>query len=230
MTFSAYKGRGDAVLININECTNQMWGKVDSKIIDKYYNNSNISYEYAIKIANFIIEYGFPKMIKQNSNIAVNIIKNLENAYFLVRPYCKETTNKYYMRSGRNCSVTSIRNGKEQMFYLMGVCVLGKYNRIDWIQSYYTKTNTSYYILDFIIKYIGIDPIPSNIAICPSFWSKYLSKYYKIKTFDEFIKYLWKSCLSLENYYYIAFDIQGYDAIYEECNEEYINLKLLYDY
>lgn len=230
MPFSAIQeGCGNGVLINIHNCSNEMWGKVKDTELDTFYNNSNIPYDYAIKIANFIIEYGFPMMIKNNSNISVNVIKNVENAYFFVNPYSKGS-NHYYMRNKYNCTATDLRKGKKQGFFLMGVCVLGKFNRVDWIQSYYKNTNIVHSIFCIMKRYLGITAISSNIALRPEFWYKYLKKYHDITSFDEFLIFLWKSCVSIENYYHIAFDIKGYDYIYEDCDEEYINLKLIYDY
>jgi hypothetical protein len=216
-----------AVVINIDGIRGGMWSDTNIQ-----YDSKNIPHNYAELITDYIIKYGFKQILeKSGDDIGLNIIKNLKNAYFLVRPYDKDT-HKYYMRIGTNCTEYERKTARKTGFYLMGVCVLGKYNRIDWIQSYYNKTNTARDIIEYIEKYTNITYlIPTNIQLNAEYWYKFLNKKYKITSFEDFLKLLNKSCISFENYYYLALDVKGYSAIYSDCNsEEEMLIRLLYDY
>jgi hypothetical protein len=71
--------------------------------------------------------------------------------------------------------------------------------------------------------------IPTNISLRAKYWGNYLTKREKVSNLNDFVKYLWNCSEDIINYYNIAYDVSGYDKIYEE-DEETIYLRLLYDY
>jgi len=187
-------------------------------------------------ITDFIINYCVKYLIDNNNNLALNILSSLDRTYFLIRPDDKHT-RRYYIKKNINCKESDIKRGRKQGFYFMGVIVLrddlhlnkNKAVIIDWIESYYRKADTATTIIDLLEQRYKINLIPTNIRPAPNYWKKYLKKNDKVYNFNMFINYLWNKSKNITNYYEIAYDVEGYYKIYD-VDEEYIYLKLLYDY
>jgi len=231
----AYEDYSGGILVNIDNLNkNGLWNGVD--ILNK--NNFNIRRNEIDEILTFIIKKGIKKIIEEDTQVGINIISNLKKSYFYIREDDKQT-RRYYMRKNYNCSEYDIKKGRINNYYLMGVIVIrddldeikkGTSVIIDWIEAYYTKTDTAKYMIDILEKQFNITLIPTNINPAYKYWNKYLVKKYEIKSFENFIYHLWKSSYNIENYYNIIYDIEGYYKIYDEIDEECMYLRLLYDY
>ncbi len=223
------------VLINIDNLHKKgIWNGVE--LINR--KTFNID-EYEIyEILSFIIKQGIKRIIDDNTQVCINMLTNLKKTYFYIRRYDSHT-RKYYMTKNYNCSEYDIKKGRKNNFYLMGVIVIrddldeikkGTSVIIDWVESYYTKTDTAKYMIELLEKQYGITLIPTNIIPAYKYWNKYWNKYNK-KSFENFIYHLWKSSYNIENYYNTAYDIKGYHMIYDEIGgDENMYLQLLYDY
>jgi hypothetical protein len=225
---------GGGCLINIDNLNIKgLWNGVD--IINKY--NFNIDKCEINDILYFVVKKGIKKIIEDDNNIGISIITNLKNTYFYIMRDDKHT-RRYYMRKYYNCTEYDIKKGRRDNYYLMGVIVvrddLNKVEKkssviIDWIEAYYNKTGTAKNIICLLEKHFDINLIPTNINPAYKYWKKYLIKNYKIKSFEDFKYHLWNSSYNIENYFNIAYDIEGYSKIYD-INDEDIDLRLLYDY
>jgi hypothetical protein len=187
-------------------------------------------------IIDFVVRNCFKKVLEYD-NIGVNCLCNLDRTYFLIRRDDKHT-RKYYIRKNINCKEYDIRKGRDTGYYCMGLAILrddlhllegGEGVIIDWIQSYYKDTGTAKTIIDILEQRYKIALIPTNITIRPYFWDNYLKKRENVSNLNDFVKYLWNYSEDIINYYNIAYDVSGYELIYEE-DEENIYLRLLYDY
>jgi len=227
-----------AVLINIIGIDAGMWKKLNNtdsnfKENDKWYLN---------KCVNFVVEEAIPKILK--STHSTNIIKNLDKTYFLIRPY-SDYTNKYVMMTGYNCNAYDKRRAKIKDFYLMGLIVLnqakitsGNMYIIDWIKSFYEKAGSARTMVHILEDYYKIKLFPAHISLRPVYWSNYLLKYCDICCRNDLIDFIWKySNKDLNNYYNIAYELNGYELLYSfdpirqnEMNTELFYCYILYDY
>ena len=230
----AYEDNSAGILVNIDNLSKKgIWNGVKVKDI-KYFNIDKYEID---EILSFIINKGFKKLIDDNTQVNINMLSNLKKTYFYIRRDDKYA-RKYYMRKNYNCSDYDIKKGRINKYYLMGVIVVrddldeikkGTSVIIDWIRAYYKKTDTAKCMIDILEKQFGITLIPTNIRPAPNYWKKYLKKNDKVYNFNMFINYLWNSSYNIENYFNIAYDIEGYNKIYD-IDDENIYLRLLYDY
>jgi rRNA processing protein Gar1 len=109
----AFEDNMGGVVINISDVRNGGMWEGGWFIQEK---TMNIRHQYAETIADFIIKYGYKEILeKSGDDVGVNIIKNIKNAYFLVRPYEKDT-HRYYMRTGVNCTEYERKKSKNCWF------------------------------------------------------------------------------------------------------------------
>ena len=226
------EGQSGCILVNLKDIfKNGMWNGLRIHLED-----CNICPCELRHIIDFIVNNCFKKVLEYD-NIAVNCLCNLDRTYFLLRRDDKHT-RRYYMRKNDNCKEYDIRKGRELGYYFMGFAVLrddlhllegGEGVIIDWIQAFYKDTGTAKSIIDLLEDRYKVALIPTNISLRAKYWDNYLKKREKVSNLDEFLKYLWNCSEDIINYYNIAYDVSGYDKIYEE-DEETIYLRLLYDY
>jgi len=88
----AIKDSFGGILINISGIKKGMW---------ENYNNTkrNIYNDELDDITNYLIKYGFKKVIQYNTG--VNALKNIDKTYFLIRENTKEN-RKYYFNISKN--------------------------------------------------------------------------------------------------------------------------------
>lgn len=228
----AVESTSGAILVNLKDIfKNGMWNGMRI-----YLDDCNMCSCEVRHITDFIVNNCFKKVLEYD-NIAVNCLCNLDRTYFLIRPDNK-ITRRYYMRKNANCKEYDIRKGRETGYFFMGFAVLrddlhllegGEGVIIDWIQAFYQDTGTARTIIDLLEHRYKVALIPTNISLRAKYWGNYLTKREKVSNLNDFVKYLWNCSEDIINYYNIAYDVSGYDKIYEE-DEETIYLRLLYDY
>ena len=235
----AFESNCGAVLVNISGISKSMWAGLKDDIKGNFKNNEKC---YLNMCLDFVIDYGIPKVLK--SGHSTNIIKNLDKCYFLIRP-SRGYTDRYVMKTGYNCGSYDKTKSKQTGFYLMGLIVLNEANIIsgnmyviDWVKSFYNNTGSVKVIIDILQDQYKIQLIPADIRLNPTYWGNYLMKHLDICCRDDLIDYIWNySNRDLNNYYKIAYELDGYEMIFSfdpirqnEMNTELLYCYILYDY